>query len=71
MAAYYLPLQTRGGQLAALRAQTQWPMFPIEPDLDKITVPTLIFVGRAGRTHSCCSRTEAERAHQAFKTCDL
>ena len=45
VAAYYLPLQTRGGQLAALRARTQWPMFPIEPDLDKITVPTLILWG--------------------------
>ena len=45
VANYYRPLKTRGGQLAALRARTQWPMFPIEPDLGKITVPTLILWG--------------------------
>jgi pimeloyl-ACP methyl ester carboxylesterase len=45
VAAYYLPLQTRGGQLAALRARTQWPLFPVEPDLGKIIVPTLILWG--------------------------
>jgi len=36
VAAYYRPLQTRGGQLAALRARTQADQFPIEPDLGKI-----------------------------------
>lgn len=45
VANYYRPLKTRGGQLAALRARTQWSMFPIEPDLGKITVPTLILWG--------------------------
>ena len=45
VANYYRPLKTRGGQLAALRARTQWSMFPIEPDLGKINVPTLILWG--------------------------
>ena len=45
MAAYYRPLKTRGGQLAALRARTQWGLFPIEGDLNKINSPTLIIWG--------------------------
>ena len=45
VAYYYRPLKTRGGQLAALRARTQWPMFPVEPDLGKINVPTLLLWG--------------------------
>ena len=45
VAAYYRPLKTRGGQLAALRARTQWGLFPIEPDLNKINSPTLIIWG--------------------------
>jgi len=43
--AYYRPLQTRGGQLAALRARTQAGQFPVEPELGKISVPTLILWG--------------------------
>lgn len=45
VAAYYRPLKTRGGQLAALRARTQWGLFPIEQDLNKINSPTLIIWG--------------------------
>ena len=45
VASYYRPLKTRGGQLAALRARTQWGLFPIEQDLSKISVPTLIIWG--------------------------
>ena len=45
VAFYYRPLKTRGGQLAALRARTQAGEFPIEPDLNKISVPTLIIWG--------------------------
>jgi len=45
VAAYYRPLQTRGGQLAALRARTQADQFPVEPDLGKISVRTLIIWG--------------------------
>jgi pimeloyl-ACP methyl ester carboxylesterase len=45
VAAYYRPLQTRGGQLAALRARTQADQFPIEPDLGKISARTLIIWG--------------------------
>jgi pimeloyl-ACP methyl ester carboxylesterase len=45
VAYYYRPLKTRGGQLAALRARTQWPLFPVESDLGKINVPTLILWG--------------------------
>jgi pimeloyl-ACP methyl ester carboxylesterase len=45
VASYYRPLQTRGGQLAALRARAQWSLFPVEPSLDKINVPTLILWG--------------------------
>jgi pimeloyl-ACP methyl ester carboxylesterase len=45
VAAYYRPLQTRGGQLAALRARTQADQFPVETDLGKISAPTLIIWG--------------------------
>ena len=45
VASYYRPLKTRGGQLAALRARTQWGLFPIEQELNKISVPTLILWG--------------------------
>jgi pimeloyl-ACP methyl ester carboxylesterase len=46
VAAYYLPLQTRDGQRAALRARIQTGQFPVEPELPKITAPTLILWGR-------------------------
>ena len=45
VAHYYRPLQTRGGQLAALRARTQADQFPVEPDLSKIEKRTLIIWG--------------------------
>jgi len=45
VANYYRPLQTRGGQLAAVRARTQADEYPIEPDLGRIYVPTLIIWG--------------------------
>ncbi len=45
VANYYRPLQTRGGQLAALRARTQAGLFPVETELSKIAVPTLIIWG--------------------------
>lgn len=45
VAAYYRPLKTRGGQLAALRARMQWGLYPIEQELNKINVPTLIIWG--------------------------
>jgi pimeloyl-ACP methyl ester carboxylesterase len=45
VASYYRPLKTRGGQLAALRARTQAGQFPIEQDLNKISVPALIIWG--------------------------
>jgi pimeloyl-ACP methyl ester carboxylesterase len=45
VAAYYRPLQTRSGQLAALRARTQASQYPVESDLGKITAPTLIIWG--------------------------
>lgn len=45
VANYYRPLQTRGGQLAALRARTQWGVFPVESNLGRINVPTLILWG--------------------------
>lgn len=45
VAAYHRPLKTRGGQLAARRARTQWGLFPIEQDLSKISVPTLLIWG--------------------------
>ena len=43
--AYYRPLQTRDGQLAALRARTQSNEFPVEPELGKISAPALIIWG--------------------------
>lgn len=45
LANYYRPLQTRGGQLAALRARTKADLFPIEQDLERITAPTMIIWG--------------------------
>jgi pimeloyl-ACP methyl ester carboxylesterase len=45
VAAYYLPLQTRGGQLAALRARAQFGEFPVESELGRINVDTLILWG--------------------------
>ena len=45
VAYYYRPLQTRGGQLAALRARTQSELFPIEQELSKINAPALIIWG--------------------------
>jgi pimeloyl-ACP methyl ester carboxylesterase len=45
VANYYRPLQTRGGQLAAVRARTQADQFPIEKDLSRIKTPTLIIWG--------------------------
>lgn len=45
VANYYRPLQTRGGQLAALRARTQWGLYPVEASLGEITMPTLILWG--------------------------
>jgi len=45
VAYYYRPLQTRGGQLAALRARTQAGQFPIEQDLSTLKARTLIIWG--------------------------
>ena len=45
LASYYQPLRTRGGQLAALRARQQAGQFPIEQDLNRINVRTLIIWG--------------------------
>jgi pimeloyl-ACP methyl ester carboxylesterase len=45
VAYYYLPLQTRAGQRAALRARTQATQFPIEQDLGSIHAPGLIIWG--------------------------
>ena len=45
VANYYRPLQTRGGQLAALRARTQWELYPVESSLGEINMPTLILWG--------------------------
>lgn len=45
VAYYHRPLKTRRGQLAALRARTQSGQFPVEPELSKINVPTLIVWG--------------------------
>lgn len=42
---YYRPLQTRNGQLAALRARTQAGALPVEQDLNRINAPTLIIWG--------------------------
>lgn len=45
VAAYYRPLKTRGGQLAAFRTRTQSGQFPVEQDLQKISSPALIIWG--------------------------
>ncbi len=45
VAYYYRPLKTRGGQLAAVRARTQANEFPVEPELERISMPTLIIWG--------------------------
>lgn len=45
VAAYYRPLRTRGGQLAAFRAREQFEQFPIETDLGKVNAPALIIWG--------------------------
>lgn len=45
VAYYYQPLKTRGGQLAATRARTQFGDFPIEDKVNSINVPTLIIWG--------------------------
>ena len=42
---YYQPLKTRAGQLAALRARTQFALSPIEDKLNQINLPTLIIWG--------------------------
>jgi pimeloyl-ACP methyl ester carboxylesterase len=42
---YYQPLQTNNGQRAAVYAQQQWDLYPIEDELSKIKVPTLIIWG--------------------------
>src|SRR6185503_12654771 len=45
VAAYYRPLRTRGGQLAAVRARAQFQLLPIEQDLGKVSAPALIIWG--------------------------
>lgn len=45
IAAYYRPLKTRGGQLAAFRARQQALQQSIEPEVGKIALPTLILWG--------------------------
>jgi pimeloyl-ACP methyl ester carboxylesterase len=45
VAAYYRPLKTRGGQHAAYLARKQGAINPIEPEINKITQPTLIIWG--------------------------
>jgi len=42
---YHIPLQTNYGQRAALRAKGQWDLYPIENELSKISVPTLLLWG--------------------------
>ena len=42
---YHLPLQTNNGQRAAVYTQQQWDLYPIEDDLSKVKVPTLIIWG--------------------------
>lgn len=42
---YHAPLKTSGGQLAAIRARTDFALYPIEDDLDRIAVPTLLMWG--------------------------
>lgn len=45
VAYYHRPLKTIGGQLATMRARTQFGDFPVEPELGKIGVPTLLIWG--------------------------
>ena len=45
VAVYHRPLKTRGGQLASLRARTQFAQFPIEAELGKINAPALLIWG--------------------------
>jgi pimeloyl-ACP methyl ester carboxylesterase len=45
VAYYHRPLKTRGGQLAAMRARAAFGNFPVEPELGKIKVPTLLIWG--------------------------
>src|SRR5581483_5426326 len=45
VAAYYRPVQTRGGQQAVILAKRQWDMLPIEQALGKVTQPALIIWG--------------------------
>ncbi len=45
IAYYHRPLQTLGGQLAAMRARAQLGENPVEPELGKISVPTLLIWG--------------------------
>lgn len=42
---YHIPLTGRNGQRAAALASQQWDLYPIESDLGKINVPTLIIWG--------------------------
>ncbi len=43
---YHLPLKTNSGQRAVVLAQQQWDLYPIEKDLGKINVPTLLIWGK-------------------------
>jgi pimeloyl-ACP methyl ester carboxylesterase len=45
VAAYYRPLKTRDGQRAAYLARTQAGINPVEPEIAKIKLPTLIIWG--------------------------
>src|SRR5262245_3073302 len=45
VAAYYRPLKTRGGQRAAYLARVQDGVDPVEPEINKISRPTLIIWG--------------------------
>jgi pimeloyl-ACP methyl ester carboxylesterase len=45
VAAYYRPLKTRDGQRAAYLARTQAGIAPVEPEIGKIKLPTLIIWG--------------------------
>lgn len=42
---YHAPLKTSGGQLAAMRARTQFDLHPVEDELGNIKAPTLIIWG--------------------------
>jgi pimeloyl-ACP methyl ester carboxylesterase len=45
VAAYYRPLKSRGGQQAAILTRLQAGLDPVEPELPKLHVPTLILWG--------------------------